>query len=1051
MQESCFKGFRYCESFKIKISSGIFIFLKPIWFCFPFFCFVLISISGLSQSTFPVNGVHDENHNYYAFTNAVIYLDYKTKIDSAVLLIRDGIIEKTGRNISIPPNAVIYDLLGKFIYPSFIDIYSDYGMPEIKKAVPPESVENFKPRIDRNTKGALNWNDAVKPEKNASSVFAVNKKEAEELRNLGFGTVMTHQKDGIVRGTGTLVTLSDEKENDVMLKDFAAAVFSFDKGSSGMDYPSSQMGAIALLRQTYYDATWYHKNNFPTNTPTKNFSENREYNLSLENFNRNQNIPQIFEANDYQTELRGDRVGDEFGVQYILKGSGDEFKRTAEIKKTAAGLIIPLNFPKPFDVEDPYDALNVSLEELRNWELAPFNPAILEKEKINFSITANFQGGKKNFWENLRKAIKSGLTDSTALKSLTFIPAKMLGMENRIGSLKEGMLANFVITSGNIFDKKNILFENWIRGKRYVIFNYNQPDIRGVYELKVDTSFFELKLEGQYKNPEGTLKRKEDTGKTKISTTVNENLISLVFEKKEKNFSGFFRLSGKINEPMHFFEGKGQTPDGKWVFWKATRIENFIEKPDSVKQEPLPFPKIYFPEMAYGFSQLPAAEPTLIKNATLWTNEPEGILINTDVYLESGKIRKIGKNLEGEIKKNPSAQKPDELIIIDGTGKHLTPGIIDEHSHIAISRGVNESGQAVSAEVRIGDVINPDDINIYRQLAGGVTAAQLLHGSANPIGGQSALIKLKWGFSSEEMKIKGADGFIKFALGENVKQSNWGDFQTVRFPQTRMGVEQVFFDAFTRTKEYMNSNPKLPNNDLSGYPRRDLELDALSEILLKKRFITCHSYVQSEINMLMHVGDSMGFKVNTFTHILEGYKVADKLKKHGAGASSFSDWWAYKFEVKDAIPYNGALMHRKGITVAYNSDDAEMGRRLNQEAAKAVKYGSVSEEDALKFVTLNPARLLHLDKFTGSLKIGKDADLVLWSGNPLSVYSKAEKTFVDGLLLYDAEKDLFLRKYIQEERNRIISKMIKAKIEGEETQKPEKKVQKLFDCETLGD
>jgi imidazolonepropionase-like amidohydrolase len=313
---------------------------------------------------------------------------------------------------------------------------------------------------------------------------------------------------------------------------------------------------------------------------------------------------------------------------------------------------------------------------------------------------------------------------------------------------------------------------------------------------------------------------------------------------------------------------------------------------------------------------------------------------------------------------------------------------------------VNEGGHNSSAEVNMQDVVNSEDINIYRELAGGVTTSQLLHGSANPIGGQSAIVKWKWGASPDEMLYKNQPKFIKFALGENVKQANWGINNPTRFPQTRMGVEQVFTDYFQRAKEYeaawkaYNSNSK---KDKTKAPRVDLEMQTLVEILNNERFITCHSYVQSEILMLLAVADKMNFKVSTFTHILEGYKVADEMKAHGVGASTFSDWWAYKFEVNDAIPHNGAIMHNQGVVVAYNSDDAEMSRRLNQEAAKAVKYGAISEEEAWKFVTLNPAKLLHIDDKVGSIKVGKDADLVLWNDNPLSIYAKAEQTLIEGV------------------------------------------------------
>ena len=358
------------------------------------------------------------------------------------------------------------------------------------------------------------------------------------------------------------------------------------------------------------------------------------------------------------------------------------------------------------------------------------------------------------------------------------------------------------------------------------------------------------------------------------------------------------------------------------------------------------------------------------------------------------------------------------------------------------------------AEVRMYDAVDSEDIDIYRQLAGGVTAAQLLHGSANPVGGQSAIIKFRWGASPEGLKVQGADGFIKFALGENVKQTNWGDDYTSRFPQSRMGVEQVYMDAFTRAKEYGAAKARYealsPKAKASTQPpRRDLRLETMLEIIKSQRFITCHSYVQSEINMLMKVAEKFDFRINTFTHILEGYKVADKMAAHGAGGSTFSDWWAYKFEVKDAIPYNAALMTNVGVVTAINSDDAEMARRLNQEAAKSIMYGNLTELEAMRLVTINPAKLLHLDKRMGSIKVGKDADLVLWSGNPLSIYSRPELTMVDGVVYFSLEKDRQLQEYIAAERARLISKMIDEKNGGAKTQPASKKEKHYFHCEDM--
>jgi imidazolonepropionase-like amidohydrolase len=424
--------------------------------------------------------------------------------------------------------------------------------------------------------------------------------------------------------------------------------------------------------------------------------------------------------------------------------------------------------------------------------------------------------------------------------------------------------------------------------------------------------------------------------------------------------------------------------------------------------------------VAYGNKEIPKQETILIKNATVWTMEAEGVLENTDVLLENGKISKIGKDLSARGAR-----------VIDGTGKHLSPGIIDEHSHIAAT-SINDRA-ANSGMVRIGDVVDSEDQGIYRALSGGVTAVQILHGSANPIGGQSALIKLRWGQAPEAMLIDGADGFIKFALGENVKRSRAEN--SIRYPQTRMGVEQVYVDAFQSALDYEKKHKAYEALSASAKakaekPRKDLALETMLEILHGERFITCHSYVQSEINMLMKVAERFNFRINTFTHILEGYKVADKMAEHGVGASTFSDWWAYKWEVRYAIPYNSTIMMREGVVTAVNSDDASLMRRLNQEAAKAVKYGSLDPVEAFKMCTVNPAKLLHLDKRMGSIKVGKDADVVLWSDNPLSIYAKAEKTIVDGTVYFDVEKDQEMKVAIRKERARLVQKMRDAKAKG---------------------
>lgn len=963
-----------------------------------------------AQVTFPVNGVYDQREGLYAFTNATIHTSYNERLEKATLLIRDGKVEAVGLKVTVPPNAVVIDLKGKTIYPSFIDLYTDYGMPALRQDAPAGG-RMFGGPAQRTSskKGAYGWNEALKPEFRAHEVFSADEKTAKPLRDIGFGAALSHQHDGISRGSSTLVVLGEESEHELIVKDKAAHHLSFRKGSSRQDYPSSLMGSIALLRQTYYDAQW-HK------------TSKEEFNISLQAWNELMALPQVFEASDRLEALRAAAIAKEFGITYIIKGAGDEYQRLDELKKTGSSLILPLNFPEAYDVEDPLDARRISLAQLKHWEMAPSNAARVAAAGIPFALTAHGLRNKSEFMAQVRKAIEYGLSEQDALKALTHTPAVLMGAGDKLGSLAPGKIANFFIANGDIFGKDAKIYHHWVNGKPYVLKDMDAPDILGKYNLEMSASSpapalwrYSMVVSGTDEAPEIKIQT-GDTSFVKAKHTYSKGLITLSFAIKEGE--NRVRLSGVISGKN--WSGTGEDDTGRQVAWSAgwvgpndaAEAKKRDEKP-AAKPEP---GAVNYPFGAYGWTAPPKAGTYLITNATVWTNEKDGILQNADVLMSNGKIAQVGKGL-----------KVPDAIVIDGTGKHLTAGIIDEHSHIGISRGVNEGTQASSAEVRIGDVVNSDDVNIYRQLSGGVTTAQLLHGSANPIGGQSAIIKLRWGYAPEKMIFEGAPGFIKFALGENVKQSNWGTGSD-RFPQTRMGVEEVYNDHFTRAKEYGALKA-------SGRPyRKDLDMEALLEILEGKRHISCHSYRQSEINMLMKVAERHGFKVNTFTHILEGYKVADKMAKHGAGGSSFSDWWAYKYEVYDAIPYNGAIMHEQGVTVAFNSDDAEMARRLNQEAAKAVLFGGVSEEDALKFVTLNPAKLLRIDHRVGSLKPGKDADVVLWSDHPLSVYAKAEMTFIDGIRFFDRQEDLRLRGELQNERHRIVQKLLKEKQQGGRTQ-----------------
>jgi imidazolonepropionase-like amidohydrolase len=439
--------------------------------------------------------------------------------------------------------------------------------------------------------------------------------------------------------------------------------------------------------------------------------------------------------------------------------------------------------------------------------------------------------------------------------------------------------------------------------------------------------------------------------------------------------------------------------------------------------------------LAFGAAAGARAETFLIKNATVMTVS-KGKIENGSVLIENGKIAAVGRDITA----------PAHAAVIDGTGMFLTPGLIDCHSHTAIEGNVNEGSVSDSAMVNIKDVINPYDVNIYRALAGGLTVSNVLHGSANAIGGQTVVIKLRWGKDAEQMLFEGAVPGIKFALGENPKRQGYPttffsgpNSRERRYPGTRLGVEDVIRGDFTRAKiyqrEWVDYNERLARGESPIPPRRDLQLEPLVEVLEGKRYLHCHSYRSDELLMLMKLSDEIGFKIRTFQHALEAYKVAKEIAARHIGVSTFSDWWAYKIEVVDAIPYNAAICVRKGIVTSLNSDSDELQRHLNYEAAKTMRYGGLTEEEALSLVTLNPAKQLGIDKRVGSIDVGKDADLVLWNKYPLSNYSKAMKVWIDGTKYFDVADDLKAQADLAAKKKALLDKE-KARQQSEKKQTP---------------
>jgi imidazolonepropionase-like amidohydrolase len=995
----------------------------------------LLLAEGFGQSTFPETGISDKAKNSLLLTNARIHVEPGLIVNGDLWVVDDRIVStgKTEEEDRLE-GMVVIDLDGAHVFPSFVELNADYGL-EIEKR--PESKEG--PNTERSNNVGTYWNESFHPEYEASLNFTPNEKSSTVFLKKGFGLALTHSRNGICRGTSALVLMGSGNANDKILRSTAAMHFSFEKGSSTQDYPTSLMGAIALIRQGFYDAHWYE-----TGSPD-------EINLSLEALNEHRDIPFIFSVQDANDLLRVSKLAEEFDLRFSVIGGGDEYRIAESIGAGIRGLISPLDFPGPFDMSDPELSRMASQADLLHWERAPFNPRITSSFAERFVLSGARVEKEDTFFANLRKAITCGLNPDSALAALTVNPLDLLNVK-KSGKLLPTYRADFFISDKDPFREDGArIISHYIGGEKIYEDLSIKSDFEGTYDITVDDVFFRLDLSD--KNPKTgkvSLIVGDDTLQSKASFSHQGNEVVLSFA--DPTGDGYYRLAGTSLAENRIWDGLGEDPFGRTVKWSAIRQKekrNQAARPDTAVADSLPpIPAMLFPPTAYGSDSLPEAVSLLIENATIWTCDTAGVIKGGKLLINDGKIIAVGK--EVNVSQYISSQG---IEVIDGTGLHVTPGIIDEHSHIAITRGVNEGTRANTAEVRIGDAINPDDINIYRQLAGGVTSAQLLHGSANPIGGQSAIVKMRWGEDPEDMVFREAPGFIKFALGENVKQSNWGDEYNERYPQTRMGVEQFLYNELHRAKDYgqvkrIFEGGKDKRRKQRGKYRKDLQLEALLEVLNEDRFVTCHSYVQSEINMLMHVADSMGFTLNTFTHILEGYKVADKMKAHGAAASTFSDWWAYKFEVRDAIPYNAAVLSRMGVLTAINSDDAEMGRRLNQEAAKAVLYGGMSEVDALKLVTINPAKILHIDEFTGSITPGKHADLVIWNDHPLSVYAKALKTFVDGKLYFDREE--MERRYTRDRkiRTRIAEKMSLEAEKGAKPKKPKREVERYYHCET---
>ncbi len=1020
--------------------------------------------------TAPAPGLRESSHDVHALVDAKIVVSPDVTIEKGTLVVRDGVIEAAGEKVETPADARVWNMNGKTLYPGLIDAMGELSSDDSRSGV-------------KDGAGAGYWNANVVPQVSAARLYAADSSTNKKFRGQGVAVRLVAPSAGIIKGTSALVSTADGSGQEVILREPVALHLKLtSRGSRG--YPRSPMGALTLVRQAFYDAGWYGQAwEIFARHPELERPERSDALAVLGKF-LGRTPPVVVDAGDELYFLRADRLGDEFELNVIVRGSGSEYRRLEEVKATGRPIIVPLNFPKPPNVATPEAAMNVPLERLMHWDLAPENPGRLAAAGIKIALASQGLSDPGKFLSAVRKAVKRGLDEKSALTALTVTPAELYGASDRLGTLEAGKAANVVVTDGPLFDGKTKVLETWVDGARYEITSKPEVDVRGTWNVDVSKpdgsrESFTLEISGRATKLSGKASRGEKSSKL-IAPELTGWQLTAAFKGEPLGHDGIVQLSATVAasdaeaadaeltalgtivwadgkrsdltakrtagpKPEEEKAGQDEDPDKeedekpspagddddqKDADKAKAHPDKEDEKNDNedAKSEP-DQPKhaispVNFPLGAFGRAA-PPEQPKLVlfRGATIWTCGPQGRLEKADLIVESGKINAVGANLE----------VPDGALVVDASGKHLSPGIIDCHSHIATDGGVNESGQTITAEVRIGDFIDPNDINIYRQLAGGVTASNILHGSANTIGGQNQVLKFRWGAGPEEMKFAAAPPGIKFALGENVKQSNWGAGNTGRYPQSRMGVEQLVRDAFNAARRYRQERDRWNRTKVGIPPRIDLELEALAEVVEGKRLIHCHSYRGDEILALIRTCDDFGVKIATFQHVLEGYKVADAIARHGAGGSSFSDWWAYKFEVYDAIPYNGALLHNAGVVVSFNSDNAELARRLNLEAAKAIKYGSVSPEEALKFVTLNPARQLHVDDHVGSLEPGKDADLVVWSGSPLSTFSRCEQTWVDGRRYFDLEEDQRLRQEAAELKAKLVQRVLAS---GEPAAKP---------------
>jgi len=954
------------------------------------------------SQTSPVDGMHSNTPAVHAFTNATIVTAPGTTLTNATLVIRNGMIEAVGRNARIPADARVWDMQGRTLYPGFIDAHSHLGQRE--------------PRVELD-RGNASWNPQLRAHLNASAEFNSEDDGRETLRKAGFTAAASVPTLGLFRGQTAVFSLNDGAPADRLIADGIAQSISLAQSREfGFTYPTSPIGVIALIRQTLYDAAW-HRDAHQAYRRTPAGLTRPEHNAVLAAMEDavSGRQPVVFDVRSDEELLRALRIAEEFGLPNPwIKGSGYEYRIADYLKSQSVSLILPLTLPAKPDIETPEDALNVSLAELRHWYLAPENAFRLSAEGVQFAFTAEGLDNPADILHNLRHMVHAGLDARTALAALTTQPASMLGIAATHGTLETGKSASFFVADGDIFVPGTRIMDVWTEGTRHVVNRNPVHNPAGVWAVSAsdDRINGELQLtESRSGRFSGKLVRDgEEIELMNVAYDDDTRRLRADFLHEEGGSSTMIRLTASLTDNQ--LRGWGERSGEARMQFQARRT-GAGAPPEArtieMMARTLTLPNIR-PAMEYGRERLPEQpRHVLVRNATVWTMGPQGILENADLLVREGRVVEVGQSLRA----------PRNATVIDAEGKHVTPGLIDAHLHSGVT-GVNEVGNAITAEVRMRDVLNIHNIWMYRQLAGGLTTAHVMHGSANAIGGQNVTLKMRWGGLSHDLPLEGARRTIKFALGENPKRVG-----TDRYPNTRMGVEQIIADRFRMAEDYRSAREAWERDQAGIPPRRDLRLDALVDILEGNLDVHSHSYRQDEILMLMRLADDMGFRVASFHHSLEAFKVAPELAERGIGAVVWSDWGGFKIEAYDNTNYNARLLHEAGVVTSLHSDDSQIATRMNWEAAKLVRTG-VDREVALSMVTSRTAELLGIQDRVGSLEPGKDADFVIWNGDPLSTMTIPEQTWVDGRRYFDIREDAELRRAVERERADLIRLIMEA-------------------------